>query len=83
VTRAIHEALSARAVLRRYYTVSLVYALAGGFLAGVYPLFLKARGLGQLEINSVLQWRMAGTLALLAAPCDFALRPSRAGLEPP
>ncbi|MBI3825950.1 MAG: MFS transporter [Candidatus Rokubacteria bacterium] len=48
-------ALSASAVVRRYYAVSLVYALAGGFLAGgVYPLFLRSRGLGQLEINSVL-----------------------------
>lgn len=54
MTGAIPEALSARAVLRRYYTVSLVYALATGFVAGVYPLFLRARGLGQLEMNSVL-----------------------------
>ena len=46
--------LSARGVLRRYYAVSLVYALAGGFLVGVYPLFLRARGLNQLEINSLL-----------------------------
>jgi MFS family permease len=41
-------------VVRRYYAVSLAYALAGGFLVGVYPLFLRARGLTQLEINSVL-----------------------------
>jgi MFS family permease len=47
-------ALSVAAVLRRYYAVSLVYALAGGFLVGVYPLFLRSRGLSQLEINSVL-----------------------------
>ena len=46
--------LSAASVLRRYYAVSLVYALAGGFLAGVYPIFLRSRGLNQLEINSVL-----------------------------
>jgi MFS family permease len=47
--------LTASTVVRRYYAVSLVYALAGGFLAGgVYPLFLRSRGLGQLEINSVL-----------------------------
>jgi MFS family permease len=50
----VNVALSARAVLRRYYTVSLAYALAGGFLAGVYPLFLRSRGLDQLEINTVL-----------------------------
>ena len=46
--------LSAASILRRYYAVSLVYALAGGFLAGVYPIFLRSRGLNQLEINSVL-----------------------------
>ncbi len=41
-------------ILRRYYTVWLIYALAGGFLFGVYPIFLHARGLNQFEINSVL-----------------------------
>ena len=46
--------LSTTSVLRRYYAVSLAYALAGGFLAGVYPVFLRSRGLNQLEINSVL-----------------------------
>jgi MFS family permease len=46
--------LTSESVLRRYYAVSLVYALAGGFLAGVYPVFLRSRGLNQLEINSVL-----------------------------
>jgi MFS family permease len=46
--------LTSERVLRRYYAVSLVYALAGGFLAGVYPVFLRSRGLNQLEINSVL-----------------------------
>ena len=46
--------LSAASVLRRYYAVSLVYALAAGFLVGVYPIFLRSRGLNQLEINSVL-----------------------------
>ncbi|HUY18327.1 MAG TPA: MFS transporter [Candidatus Binataceae bacterium] len=43
-----------RRVTRRYYAVSLIYAFAGGFLFGVYPLFLRARGLDQLEINSVM-----------------------------
>ena len=32
----------------------MTYALAGGFLFGVYPIFLHARGLNQFEINSVL-----------------------------
>jgi MFS family permease len=41
-------------VTRRYYGVSLIYAFAGGFLFGVYPLFLRARGLDQLQINSVM-----------------------------
>src|SRR5215468_1628936 len=46
--------LSTRSIVRRYYGVWLAYALAGGFLGGVYPLFLRSRGLNQLEINSVL-----------------------------
>ena len=41
-------------ILRRYYAVWMTYALAGGFLFGVYPIFLHARGLNQFEINSVL-----------------------------
>src|SRR5262249_3890189 len=31
--------LSTRGIVRRYYGVWLAYALAGGFLGGVYPLF--------------------------------------------
>jgi len=45
---------SAAAIVRQYYAASLVYSLASGFLVGVYPLFLRARGLTQFEINSVL-----------------------------
>jgi MFS family permease len=41
-------------IVRRYYVVWLVYALAGGFLFGVYPIFLHSRGLNQFQINSVL-----------------------------
>ena len=43
-----------RDIIRRYYTVWLGYSFAGGFLYGVYPLFLRSRGLDQFEINSVL-----------------------------
>src|SRR5260221_2755526 len=43
-----------RGVMRRYYGVWINYSLAGGFLFGVYPIFLHARGLNQFEINSVL-----------------------------
>jgi len=43
-----------RSVLRRYYAVWGMYSFAGGFLFGVYPLFLRARGLTQFQINSVL-----------------------------
>src|SRR5262245_59677992 len=46
--------LTTRGIVRRYYGVWLAYALANGFLGGVYPLFLRSRGLNQLEINSVL-----------------------------
>jgi MFS family permease len=40
--------------MRRYFAVWWVYSLGGGFLFGVYPLFLRARGLNQLQMNSVL-----------------------------
>src|SRR4030095_12134732 len=46
--------LSTHSIVRRYYGVWLAYSLAGGFLGGVYPLFLRARGLNQFESNSVL-----------------------------
>jgi MFS family permease len=41
-------------VMRRYFAVWWIYSFGGGFLFGVYPLFLRARGLNQLQINSVL-----------------------------
>jgi MFS family permease len=48
-------------ILRRYYSVWGVYSLANGFLYGVYPLFLRARGLNQFEMNSVLATYFAVT----------------------
>src|SRR6202023_980218 len=48
-------------ILRRYYTVWGVYSLANGFLFAVYPLFLRARGLNQFEMNSVLATYFAVT----------------------
>ncbi len=48
-----HEA-KIRGIIRRYYAVWWIYSFAGGFLFGVYPIFLKSRGLTQFEINSVL-----------------------------
>ena len=47
-------AMSVSEVMRRYYAVQLAYSLAGGFLFGVYPIFLHSRGLDQFQINSVL-----------------------------
>jgi MFS family permease len=41
-------------IMRRYFAVWWVYSFGGGFLFGVYPLFLRARGLNQLQMNSVL-----------------------------
>src|ERR1700675_2231381 len=41
-------------IIRRYYSVWAMYSFAGGFLFGVYPIFLHSRGLNQLQINSVL-----------------------------
>jgi MFS family permease len=43
-----------RDITRRYYTVWGLYSFAGGFLFGVYPIFLHSRGLNQFQINSVL-----------------------------
>ncbi len=43
-----------RDIIRRYYAMWLGYSFASGFLFGVYPLFLRARGLNQFQINSVL-----------------------------
>jgi MFS family permease len=41
-------------ITRRYYLVWWFYAFGGGFVFGVYPLFLRSRGLTELETNSVL-----------------------------
>jgi MFS family permease len=46
--------LTIRGIMRRYYAVWLVYAFGGSFVYGVYPLFLRSRGLNQFEMNSVL-----------------------------
>jgi hypothetical protein len=71
--------LSAASVVRRYYGVWLVYSLAGGFLAGVYPLFLRSRGLNQFEINSVLAMYFAVTF-LLDAPVEWSPDPDLRGI---
>jgi MFS family permease len=43
-----------RQIIRRYYAVWWMYSFAGGFLFGVYPIFLRSRGLTQFQINAVL-----------------------------
>src|SRR5713226_8520627 len=48
------RAVSVADITRRYCGVWLAYSLAGGFLYGVYPIFLHSRGLNQFQINSVL-----------------------------
>jgi MFS family permease len=53
-TENIRRPPAVSGIIRRYYTVWMTYSLAGGFLFGVYPIFLKTRGLDQFEINSVL-----------------------------
>jgi MFS family permease len=50
-----------RQIMCRYFTVWWVYSFGGGFLFGVYPLFLRARGLNQLQMNSVLATYFAVT----------------------
>jgi MFS family permease len=46
--------MTIRAILRRYYGIWAIYSFGGGFLYGVYPLFLRSRGLDQFQMNSVL-----------------------------
>jgi MFS family permease len=46
--------LTIHAILRRYYGIWTIYSFGGGFLYGVYPLFLRSRGLDQFQMNSVL-----------------------------
>ena len=53
--------LTIKSITRRYYGVWWSYAFAGGFLFGIYPLFLRARGLNQFETNSVLATYFAVT----------------------
>lgn len=43
-----------RGIVRRYYAVWWVYSFAGGFLFATYPLFLRARGLNQFQMNGVM-----------------------------
>jgi len=47
--------------MRRYYAVWWIYSFGGGFLFAVYPLFLRSRGLNQLQMNSVLATYFAVT----------------------
>jgi MFS family permease len=41
-------------ITRRYYAIGWFYSFANGFLFGMYPLFLRSRGLNQFQVNSVL-----------------------------
>ncbi|HVN90384.1 MAG TPA: MFS transporter [Candidatus Binataceae bacterium] len=43
-----------RQVLVRYCGIWSAYSIASGFLFGVYPIFLHARGLNQFQMDSVL-----------------------------
>ncbi|MGO9062424.1 MAG: MFS transporter [Candidatus Binataceae bacterium] len=52
--RDAHRRAAIRAITRRYYLMWWFYAFGGGFVFGVYPLFLRARGLTELQTNSVL-----------------------------
>lgn len=42
-----------RAIVRRYYVVSACYVFGPLLIFAVYPLFLRARGLDQFQINTV------------------------------
>jgi MFS family permease len=43
-----------KSITRRYYLLWWFYAFGGGFIFGVYPLFLRSRGLSELQANSIL-----------------------------
>jgi len=43
-----------RLITHRYYLLWWMYSFGGAFVFGVYPLFLRSRGLDQFQINSVL-----------------------------
>src|SRR5258708_8308746 len=42
-----------RAITRRYYGVWGFYSFAPSFIFAIYPLFLRSRGLNQLQVNTV------------------------------
>jgi MFS family permease len=42
-----------RSITRRYYCVWGFYAFAPSFIFAIYPLFLRSRGLNQLQVNTV------------------------------
>jgi MFS family permease len=58
---ATSSTLTIRSITRRYYGIWWAYSFAGGFLFGIYPIFLRSRGLNQFEINSVLATYFAVT----------------------
>ncbi len=43
-----------RSIIRRYYVVSACYVFGPLFIFAVYPLFLRSRGLDQLQINVIV-----------------------------
>ena len=43
-----------RSIVRRYYVVSACYIFGPLLIFAVYPLFLRARGLDQFQINVVV-----------------------------
>ena len=51
--QSIHTIQSIRSITRRYYTVYGINSLGPSFIFAIYPLFLRARGLNQFQINSV------------------------------
>ena len=52
VSQSGRNGAALREITRRYYAMWWGYAFAGGFLYGVYPLFLRSRGLDQWRATS-------------------------------
>ena len=50
-----------RSLMRRYWAVWALCGFAPSFIFAIYPLFLRARGLDQFQLNTVAAWYLVVT----------------------
>jgi MFS family permease len=55
------NAAAIRSITRRYWAMWGLRGLAGSFIFAMYPLFLRARGLDQFQVNVVAAWYLVVT----------------------